>query len=53
MRRFVYDVACSVDGFIARDDGSFDFFLPDGEHFAYLLSELEFARRKQINSGDF
>jgi dihydrofolate reductase len=37
MRELKYYVACTVDGFIARRDGSFDFFLPDGEHVADLL----------------
>ena len=37
MRNLVYFVACTVDGFIARADGSFDCFLPDGEHFADLI----------------
>ena len=37
MRRLVYYVACSVDGFIAREDGSFDFVLPDGEHLRDLV----------------
>ena len=32
MRRLVYYVACSLDGFIAREDGSFDFALAHGEH---------------------
>ena len=32
MRRLVDDDACSVDGFIARKGGSFDFVPPDGEH---------------------
>jgi Dihydrofolate reductase len=37
MRRLVYYVACTIDGFIAREDGSFDWCLTEGEHFADLL----------------
>lgn len=40
MRRLVYYVACTVDGFIAREDGSFDCFLTEGEHFAHLLESF-------------
>jgi dihydrofolate reductase len=36
-RRLVYYVACTVDGFIAREDGSFDWCLFEGEHFADLI----------------
>jgi len=38
MSKLVYLVACTVDRFIARNDGSFDFFLMEGEHVADLLS---------------
>jgi dihydrofolate reductase len=37
MRRLIYYVACTVDGFIAREDGSFDCFLTEGEHYDYLF----------------
>jgi dihydrofolate reductase len=37
MRKLVYYVACSLDGFIAREDGSFDFALPDGAHLQDLM----------------
>jgi dihydrofolate reductase len=37
-RRLIYYVACTVDGFIARTDGSFDCFLFQGEHFADLFA---------------
>jgi hypothetical protein len=30
MRNLVYYVACTVDRFIARLDGSFDFYLTEG-----------------------
>ena len=39
-RRLVYYVACSVDGFIAREDGSFDWCLFEGEHFADLIERF-------------
>lgn len=38
MSKLIYFVACTVDRFIARKDGSFDFFLMEGEHVADLLS---------------
>lgn len=38
MAKLIYLVACTVDRFIARKDGSFDFFLMEGEHVADLLS---------------
>lgn len=37
MRRLKYYIACTVDKFIARADGSFDFFLMEGDHVADLL----------------
>ena len=40
MRRLIYYVACTVDMFIAREDGSFDFFPAGGEHFADLLDSF-------------
>ena len=40
MRELKYYVACTVDRFIARDDGSFDFFLSEGEHFADLFASF-------------
>jgi len=36
MRDLIYYVACTVDGFIARPDGSVDFALPEGEHLTDL-----------------
>jgi dihydrofolate reductase len=37
MRQLIYYVACSIDGFIAREDGSFEGFLQEGEHFDDLV----------------
>jgi dihydrofolate reductase len=39
-RKLVYYVATSVDGFIARLDGSFDWCLFEGAHFADLIEEF-------------
>ena len=40
MRKLVYYVACTADGFIARADGSFDCFPTGGEHFADLVASF-------------
>jgi dihydrofolate reductase len=40
MRRLIYYIACTVDKFIARADGSFDFFLMEGDHVADLLKRF-------------
>lgn len=40
MRKLVYYVACSLDGFIAREDGSMSDFEMGGEHFEDLLREF-------------
>ena len=37
MRKLVYYVACTVDRFIARSDGSFDFYLTEGQHLTDLV----------------
>jgi dihydrofolate reductase len=40
MRAVKYYVACSLNGFIAREDGAFDFFLGEGEHIGDYLASL-------------
>jgi dihydrofolate reductase len=39
-RRLVYYVACTVDGFIAARDGSFDCFLQEGDHLRDLIADF-------------
>jgi len=39
-RKLVYYVACTVDAFIAREDGSFDWALREGEHFRDLIARF-------------
>lgn len=41
MRKLIYHVAATVDGFIAREDGSFDCFPAEGDHIADYLTSLE------------
>jgi dihydrofolate reductase len=41
MRTLMYYVACSVDGFIAHKDGTFEGFLPEGEHVQDFLDSYE------------
>ncbi len=40
MRKLVYFVAASVDGFIAGPDGQYDFFPMEGDHIAAQAEEL-------------
>ena len=40
MRELKYYIACTVDRFIARSDGSFDFFPMEGEHLTDLLESF-------------
>ena len=40
MRQLKYYVACTVDRFIAAEDGSYDAFLSEGEHYADLFRDF-------------
>src|SRR5262249_20152274 len=40
VRKLVYFVACTADGFIARQDGSFDCFPVQGDHIAWIVESL-------------
>src|SRR5688500_5975210 len=41
MRRLIYDVAVSIDGFISHADGSVDGFAPTGPHVTEYLQRLQ------------
>jgi dihydrofolate reductase len=41
MRKLKYHVATTADGFIAREDGSFDCFPTEGQHIADYLESLQ------------
>jgi dihydrofolate reductase len=40
MRELKYYVACTVDGFISREDGSFDFFPTEGDYLQALVESF-------------
>lgn len=40
MRKIIYHVASTLDGFIAREDGSFNDFVGEGEHVADFLDSI-------------
>ena len=40
MRKLIYYIATSVDGYIAQSDGTFDGFLPDGDHIPDYLESF-------------
>jgi dihydrofolate reductase len=39
MRKLVYFIACTADGFIARENGSLDFFPVAGDHLPFIAHE--------------
>lgn len=41
MRKIIYHVAATLDNFIAHSDGSFDGFLPEGEHVTDFLDSIK------------
>lgn len=41
MRKIIYHLAASLDGYIAFEDGSADGFLPEGDHVAEYLADLQ------------
>ena len=41
MRQLIYDIAASIDGFIADPDGNADCFLQEGDHMKAYFKRLE------------
>ena len=41
MRKLVYSVDCSLDGFIAREDHTYDFILNRGDHFDDFIASMK------------
>jgi dihydrofolate reductase len=56
MRKLVYFIACTADGFIARENGSFDFFPVAGDHLPFIAEEypetIPGHRRKDFGVRD-
>lgn len=41
MRKLVYSVDCSLDGFIARENDAYDFLVTEGEHFDDFIKSMK------------
>ena len=41
MRKLVYSVDCSLDGFIARENHAYDFLVNEGEHFDDFMKSMK------------
>jgi hypothetical protein len=51
MGEFAYYVACTADRFIAREGGSFDFFLGEGQHLTDMVRDFPETIPAHLHDG--